>query len=260
MFSINHDYHIHTHLSSCSRDPEQTARSIVATCEARGYDTICITDHCWDSAVPGASGWYAPQDLDHIFSDHPLPRTDMRLLFGCETEYLGGDRLGLSKAAFDRLDYVNIPVSHFHMAGFVRPESVQTSAQYAELLVRRIDELSRLDLPFHKIGVAHMSYTFQKGEALEQTLELADESALRRAFSRLARNGAGIELNPSCFPDGVWQKDERYLRLYRFALEEGCRFYIGSDAHHPAGLLNVDALSAVAEKIGIDDSRRFIIK
>lgn len=62
-FPIDHDLHCHSRLSLCSNDPAQTPEAILAHAKARGYSCVCLTDHFWDSpAVPGASGFYAPQD------------------------------------------------------------------------------------------------------------------------------------------------------------------------------------------------------
>ena len=65
-YSIDHDYHIHSYLSSCSQDPEQTTENILLYAKRNNLTSICITDHFWDSAVPGASRWYAEQDFEHI--------------------------------------------------------------------------------------------------------------------------------------------------------------------------------------------------
>ena len=45
-----------------------------------------------------------------------------------------------------------------------------------------------------------------------------------------------------------YEKDdlEKILRPYRIAKEKGCKFYIGSDAHHPAPL---DAAKERFEKV-----------
>ena len=65
-YIIDHDYHIHSHLSLCSRDPEQTTENILKYAKENKLTTICLTDHYWDSAVPGASNWYQKQDFEHI--------------------------------------------------------------------------------------------------------------------------------------------------------------------------------------------------
>ena len=57
---------------------------------------------------------------------------------------------------------------------------------------------------------------------------------MHRIFAKAARLGVGIEINMS-YPD---EERDTVLRPFRIAKEEGCKFYLGSDAHHPAGLDN----------------------
>ena len=84
MAFIDHDLHIHTELSSCSRDPEQNAAALLAYAQKNNFNTICVTDHFWDETVPGASGWYQPQNFEHITKILPLPEAEgIRFLFGC---------------------------------------------------------------------------------------------------------------------------------------------------------------------------------
>ena len=59
-FQIDHDMHIHSQLSSCSQDPEQSTEAILAYGERLGMKTLCLTDHYWDETVEGASDWYRP--------------------------------------------------------------------------------------------------------------------------------------------------------------------------------------------------------
>lgn len=59
-YSIDHDLHIHSQLSSCSSDSEQTPARILRYAQENGLKEICLTDHFWDETVEGASGWYAP--------------------------------------------------------------------------------------------------------------------------------------------------------------------------------------------------------
>ena len=72
-FTFDHDLHIHSWISDCSQDPEQTPERILAYAKENGLKTVCLTDHYWDSAVDGASQWYRPQDFDHIAKAMPLP-------------------------------------------------------------------------------------------------------------------------------------------------------------------------------------------
>ncbi|MBP3370026.1 MAG: PHP domain-containing protein [Clostridia bacterium] len=54
-YAIDHDYHIHSMLSSCSNDPEQSTERILQYAKENGLKKICITDHFWDERVDGAS-------------------------------------------------------------------------------------------------------------------------------------------------------------------------------------------------------------
>ena len=131
----------------------------------------------------------------------------------------------------------------------------------AELLLTRLEELTRLDLPFEKVGLAHLncSLVFRDGD-WHQVMRLLDETRLRRCFAFYAKAGAGIELNASCFAPGWTDFEEENLRVFRLAKEEGCRFYCGSDAHHPQALPTVQEwLPLVAEKLGLCAQDRYQI-
>ena len=260
-FPIDHDLHCHTLLSECSSDPMQSVSAILDHARAHGYTLQCVTDHLWDRAVPGASDWYAPQDIAHVSRSLPLPADDrVRLLFGCETEYCGGDKLGLSPENYDKFDFIVIPPNHFHMKGFVRPETVDSEAKAAALLVERLEQLAELDLPWRKVGIAHMTcpLTFREGCPAE-VFRLVDERRYRRVARRFAELGAGIEINLACFGPGWRSREDDHLRLYRLAGEEGCRFYLASDAHHPAELSLVpERAPEVVSLLGLEAADRFI--
>lgn len=103
-FQVNHDLHCHSTLSSCCGDEKQTIQAIYNRAVRQGLETQCITDHLWDNAVPEPSNWYAPQDIDHVKKGKAelevilAERSDgTRMVFGCETEYCGGGKLGLSR-------------------------------------------------------------------------------------------------------------------------------------------------------------------
>ncbi|MBO5369087.1 MAG: PHP domain-containing protein, partial [Clostridia bacterium] len=68
----DNDLHIHSKLSSCSNDEDQTTERILLYAKENNLKTICITDHFWDENVTGASDWYKPQNLAHISASLPL--------------------------------------------------------------------------------------------------------------------------------------------------------------------------------------------
>lgn len=252
-FPIDHDLHAHTVLSACSGDPKQSAQALLDHAKKNGYTLQCITDHLWDSAVPGSSAWYAPQDIDHVRQNLPLPKDDqVRMVFGCETEFCGGKKLGLHESHFDLFDFIVIPPNHFHMRGFVRPLEVDTAEKVADLLVERLEEISELDLPFEKVGIAHFNGIICQGWELNDVLHAVDLRRFAAVMARFARLGAGIELNASCFGETYRQDPEVHLNLIRIARAQGCKFYLGSDGHFPQDLDSIQRnMPAVIEQLGL---------
>ena len=118
-FIIDHDLHIHTQLSSCSNHPEQTPAAILNYAVENHLRHICLADHFWDETVPGASGWYEPQNYGHVTKALPLPTAEgIRFDFGCETDMNRFGTLGISRETLDRFDFVIVPTNHLHMGIF----------------------------------------------------------------------------------------------------------------------------------------------
>ena len=244
---VSHDIHLHTFLSDCCHDERMTTAAVLEHALNKGYDTLCYTDHCWDSTVPGASNWYAPQSIEHAFSNHPLPESkDIRICMGVETEYCGGKKLGLSRASFDKFDFVVIPPNHFHMENFVRPAEINTPEAIAELLMTRLEELQALDLPWNKIGIAHLSADLMNARGtVSEVFRLLPADRLNKIFRTFAERGTGIELNAESFPTKAPEDFSEIMRPYHIAREAGCKFYFASDAHS-VERLEIDSMLAPA--------------
>ena len=248
-YAFDHDYHIHSYLSSCSKDPEQTAERILAYAEENGLKSICVTDHLWDKAVPGASGWYVKQNIEHVSEILPLPQSDkVNFYFGCETELDKFMTLGLAKENFDKFDFIIIPFTHLHMKGFTIDEDKSNREGRAAAYMSRLKAVLNMDLPFHKVGIAHPTCSLIASEEWKEHIAVIDsisDDNYGELFTLAAEKGVGIELN---FSVDKYEKDdlEKILRPYRIAKEKGCKFYIGSDAHHPAPL---DAAKERFEKV-----------
>ncbi len=259
--SITHDLHQHSFLSSCSYDPEMTPKNLFSNAIDNGYNTICITDHVWDSNVTGASDWYSKQDINHISKSVEKIQSvvmhsnqNIRFYFGCETEYCGGKKLGLSKQSFDLFDFVVIPVNHFHMMDFVRPSNINTASLVAELFLTRLEELQQLDLPWEKIGIAHFttSLLFREGK-VEDVLKCMSEQRLKQIFEFIACHGTGIELNACCFRKGWENNSEILLRPYTLAKQAGCKFYFCTDAHAVKDLSSIYNLESVISLLSLSE-------
>jgi len=235
-YKIDHDYHIHTSLSTCSGDSEQNVQNILGYAKRNGLKKLCITDHFWDSKVPGASPWYAKQNYGHISAVKPLPTSrDTELLFGCESEMRRDFILGIARESFDDFDFVIIPTTHLHMDGFtINAEDVHSNERRAELWYSRLNALFDMDLPFRKIGIAHPICPLVCKYSREDYLDVISRIPTERIYdvmSRAAKLGVGIEINGG---DKIAPGEEDVLlRIHRVARSCGCKFYLGSDAHHP---------------------------
>jgi histidinol phosphatase-like PHP family hydrolase len=255
---IDHDVHVHTVLSSCCKDPLQTAANVVSRAAETGLRTIGFADHVWDSRIPGASRWYEPQTLDHILrirEEIPADTKGVRVLVGCETEYCGGGKAGLSRESAERLDFVLIPTSHFHMKGFTVPESLGGPKEVAALLCERFGEVLDLGLA---TGIAHPFVPLGFRDRVDDILPLIPDSQFLDLFGRAADLGVAIEASVVMFPSidhgetAGWH-DEALLRVLTLAKRAGCRFFFASDAHNLSEIGSVLRLAPFAERIGITE-------
>ena len=250
-FQVDHDLHIHSYLSLCSGDPGQTPEALLRYGEENGLSTLCLTDHMWDPAVPGASRWYAAQPYARTREALPLPQSEkVRFLFGCETDMDRYEVIGVSAPVMQELDFIIIPTTHMHMDGFTVDGS-EDAEKRAALWIRRFDALLEKDLPFEKVGVAHLTCSLiWRGRYLE-VLEKIPSEEYHRLFEKAAAKGLGIELNFDSLNMGP-RETELNLLPYRIAKEEGCKFYLGSDAHHPAELLHARAnFESIVDLLGL---------
>ncbi len=262
-YIIDNDLHIHSKISSCSNDPEQTSERILRYAEENGLRTICLTDHFWDDSVEGASNWYRPQNYEHIAAAKPLPQTDnVQFLFGCETELNKNLTLGISKENIDLFDFVIIPTTHFHMKDYTLSKEEAADAQSrANAWVKRLDAVLRMDLPFHKIGIAHLTCGLiaPTREEYIEVLKLIPEEEMERLFNKAAQLGVGIEISSGIMNFADVEADV-VLRPYRIAKQCGCKFYCGSDAHHPDELDRAKAkFERIIDLLELTEEDKFII-
>ena len=242
-YQIDHDYHIHSYLSECSSDPRQNAERILQYAEENGFRDICLTDHGWDATVSGASEWYTRQSLDYIRRSLPLPQSEnVRFHFGCETDMNKHLVVGMSLQGLQTLDFLIVPTTHLHLTGFSIDPEDDALERRAALYIRRFEALTETNFPRNKVGIAHLTCSLiaPDGQHL-RVIDMVPDEVFRTLFTKTAQKGYGVELNMPA----VYETDADLasaLRPYRIAKQCGCRFYMGSDAHHP------EAFEGMAEK------------
>lgn len=248
-----HDLHIHTTLSSCA-GPDARLADYLPELLRRKFAAVGFANHLWDRAVPGASDWYRPQDIDHVMqlkselAGLELPGT--RVYFGCETEYLGGGVVGLAAEHAALFDFVLVPPHHFHMAGFTRPADLTEPAAVRNLMIERFYEVCDLDFAF---GLAHPFLPMGYRESGLEILRGISDDDFGACYGYAAAKGKSIEINLSIFRSLPPPALDEYRRMMTVAARCGCRFHLGSDAHGMADFAEAyfDAAARFAGDCGI---------
>ena len=257
-YKIDNDLHIHSYLSPCAgHPPSQNAENILAYGKKNGLKHLCITDHFWDSenVPPMETAWFKKSDFPYIQRILPLPKDEeCHLHFGCETDMDMFFTVGVSDKLYDKLEFIIVATSHLHGRRWTIREDNVSVADRAALYMERNHKLLDMDLPFHKVGLAHFTCDLMqyKGEGTYiDILNHVTDAEYCELFSRAAKAGMGIELNVTM----AEATNPATLRPYRLAKECGCKFYLGSDAHSLEGFSDamlrfqtiVDALQLTEE-------------
>ena len=263
-YTIDHDMHIHTNISICSKDPEQIPDTILRHAQKYGLKTVVVTDHFWDEAVDGIKpDYYAIQNFEHISKNLPLPKTEgVRFLFGCEADMNFDNVIGVSESRFDEFGFIVIPTTHWHLKKIIKDEVKPSDELRVKTWFEKFDALLDSRLPLHKTGIAHiLCRAIARGKPVYAAfLDMLPTSELERVFTKAAEKGLGIEVN---YGDMLYDADEEdaVLRIFKIAKGCGCKFYLGSDAHKPQDLEDsIAVFDRAIDKIGLEEKDKFILK
>lgn len=231
-FKIDHDYHIHSTVSGCCYDPLQTPENILKYAEEHGLSKIVLADHFWDRLSRGdeRSCWkqYDSSSMESLETVLPLPKSDkVEFLFGCEADMDENYNIGIHESNYDKFGFIVVPTTHFH---FWYGDDVGV-AERAKLYLKRLEKLLESDLPFGRVGVAHLTTHLianQTPSPYREVLRKISDNDFFEFFRGAKEKNLGIELNfEKCSPDAFIE----ILRPFHIAKDCGCKFYVGSDAH-----------------------------
>lgn len=262
-YKIDHDYHIHSELSLCARDKRQTTQFILQKALRLGFERICLTDHFWDETVPMASAFdfYQKQNYEHLSKALPLPQHEkVKFYFGCEADMDKCMNIGITKETADKFDFVIVTTTHLHMMDFTIDPEDDALERRAVRYVERFDTFLNKDLPFEKMGIAHLTYHNIAPAKFEDHIRLLDmisDAEFIRLFSQAAEKRLGIELNFNPFKYDA-EQIEHILRPYRLAKKCGCKFYFGSDAHGPEYYVKLrQRFEMIVEMLYLEEENKF---
>ena len=255
---IQHDVHMHTFLSRCSDDPNFLPPAIIERSKANGIRVLGFTDHMWDKTMPGGdNAVYRNQDYDHVVKIHDMmpDRIDgIRILFGCETEYYGKGRIGISKEVASLFNYVLVPTNHT-LTDFAKEEGLISPTELAKELVKRFREVLSFDVA---AGICHPMLPMGFFDIGDKIFNSISNEEFNECFSMANEKKVSLEINSCTFP-GIYSRgtdgftDETYLRFFTLAKEAGCKFHFGSDAHSIEDIDRLQKLEPYLEILKITD-------
>ena len=245
-FVPDHDLHIHTQLSPCSRDPRQTPEAILAYGITAGMKLLNLADHCW------------PYTREAVLAvPEFLPQgKHCALLHGAEVDMDMNDNLSASIEEIEKMDFAVIAVNHLHLKNYCVPNDLPEDAEtHKKRFSERVHHLLSLDLPFHKTGIAHFSDSLMCTADPFRCMDLFSDAELIDIFTKIRDRGMGVELNLN---PGRFHGSELdcVLRPFFIAKNLGCKFYMASDAHHPddfAGILS-KKMNPLIDLLGLEES------
>ena len=257
-YIADHDYHIHSTVSLCCHDETQTPDAILSYAIKNGFTSICLTNHFWDEKVETEADWCDEHDFAHVSSVLPLPQDEStRFLFGAETDMDFNNIVGVSRERIDLFDFIIVSTTHLHLTENTVRKKIETPDEAAFHWVDKIENLLKKDLPWHKIGIAHLTTGHILKGRTHEVLPLISDRTLYDIFCECAAKGVGIELNMKTIGMSSEQKDI-FLRPYFIAKERGCKFYLGSDSHKASALIGTkENFEHVAETLGLQESDKF---
>lgn len=260
-YKADHDYHIHSTVSRCCKDPLQTPERILEYAKENGFTGICLTNHFWDESVESEAEWIEEHGYRHLTSVLPLPQYEgIDFLFGAELDMDYNGILGISPERLSELDFATVATTHLHLSGNTVKEKLTSPEDAARIWLEKIRALLAMELPFHKLGIAHLTTGHILKEKTAQVISLLSDEDLYSVFSDCAKKGIGIELNTKT----VFNSEEEQnilLRPYFIAKDTGCRFYLGSDSHKAEVLKGAkENFERIITLLDLKEKDKFIIK
>ncbi|MBO4422110.1 MAG: hypothetical protein J5879_01620 [Clostridia bacterium] len=259
---IRSDFHTHTNISSCGA-PDNTLQALLdGLCAGPdGLRVLGVSNHLWDSDVPGASDWYVPQNVPHVLAiREELEKADThgaRVLIGAEVEFSADCRVAITEDHAKLFDYLLITANHLHMKDFIIPAAVKEPEEVRFILISRFKAAAATDLPV-KCGICHPFFPISFKDTENEILAGIKDEEYAECFEIAKRHGKSIEIHSSALNPHLPLNEKgfcpEYVRMLGVAKEVGCTFHLGSDVHSPVPLPGI-RLREFAGFLGIGEDR-----
>lgn len=147
------------------------------------------------------------------------------------------------------------------MKNFTIEEKDGKLSRRADVWAERLAAVLDLDLPFEKVGIAHLTadcIALPDFENHIKVIEMIGDRTYEELFAKAAKLGVGIELN--MFVNRYTQEQfKQIMRPYQIARKMKCKFYMGSDSHHPKGFENMKKnFEIMADYLELTEEDKFV--
>ena len=252
---IEHDFHIHSYLSSCAQE-NATIEHYVNTAKELGLKKIGFSDHMWDSNIEGATKWYQLQDYDHIIKlKDEISKTDtkgIKIYFGCETEYnLLYRDVAITKEIASQLDFLHVPNSHTHIT--MPKESYQPYEKHAKYMINAFHDILKSRVAGLITAIVHPFFAVNCIYDNRELFKIITNSQFEECFRGAKEKDIAIEINISSYKEKSLSQiyEDPSLRMYHIAKDCGCKFIIGSDSHNDKGHEQFERAYVITSILGL---------
>lgn len=255
---IQHDFHLHTHLSLCA-DRGVTAADYAANARRLGLKKLGFSDHFWDASIEGANDFYQPQNYEHILQLKPeleqLRSDDLQIFFGCEAEYDPYHHgVAVTEETAEKLDFLLVPNSHTHM--MMPRDCYQPYRKHADFMLQAAREILNSPVSRYITAIAHPFSAVACPYPRGLLIDLITDEEFSRIFEMMAEKDVAFEINVSGMkqktPEEIAQMSE--MRMFRLAKACGCRFLFGSDSHNAQSHDHYGNADLVAEMLDLKET------
>ena len=235
---VTHDFHIHTDLSICANETA-TLDNYIGIAKKLGLKKIGISNHFWDSKIPGVNEFYDIQDYDHVAQIRPEidkanAKEDIKIYFGCECEYDPVHRdVAVTEETAEKFEYILIPNSHTHLT--MPREYYEPYQKHIDFMIQGYEDIINSKVSKYITAVAHPFCAICCPYDREILINMIPDDTFKRLFDQTANKGIAFELNVDYMAKYKKSYEEiaeaAHIRMFRLAKEMGCKFIFGSDAH-----------------------------
>ncbi len=232
---IQHDFHVHTDLSLCANETA-TVENYLENAKRLGLKKIGFSDHFGKPDIAGARGFYRAHPLEHNLSLKPkvreLSTPDLKLYFGCETEYFPRERdVAITEEEAEQFDFILVPNSHTHM--IMPKDYIQDYRKHVDFMIQAYEDTLNSKVSRYITAMAHPFDAVCCPYDPTILIKMISDDQFKYLFDKTAEKGIAVEINVS-YTKGMTAEQiasDVHIPMFRLAKECGCKFTFGSDSH-----------------------------